>query len=136
MRVRTNSKALIMERLVPSFEAKVDHQLLIRCLGIAANDVDYDDGCYQCDLFTDYEAVQRERALQRAMLEVRRRFGMNAVVKGMNLLEGATTIERNTQIGGHRAGSALPTEKGMKTPSIENSRKAVKRHNGDNHGGS
>ena len=53
---------------------------------------------------------------------------MNAVVKGMNLLEGATTIERNTQIGGHRAGSTLPTEKGMKTPAIENSGKAMKQH--------
>ena len=41
------------------------------------------------------------------MLEVRRKFGMNALVKGMNLLEGATTIQRNTQIGGHRAGSTL-----------------------------
>ena len=75
-----------------------------RRLGIAANDVENDDGCYQLDLFTDFEAVEREKALQRAMLEVRRRFGMNAVVKGMNLLEGATTIERNGQIGGHRAG--------------------------------
>ena len=57
-----------------------------------------------------FEALERERNLQRAMLEVRRRFGMNAIVKGMNLLEGATTIERNTQIGGHRAGGALPGE--------------------------
>ena len=114
MRVRTNSKALIMERLVPSFESKVDHQLLIRRLGIAANDVEDDDGCYQLDLFTDYEMVEREKSLQKAMLEVRRRYGMNAVVKGMNLMKGATTIERNTQIGGHRAGSTLPTLKGMK----------------------
>ena len=88
--------------------------MLIRRLGIAANDVEDDDGCYQLDLFTDYEMVERERALQRAMLEVRRRYGMNAVVKGMNLMKGATTIERNTQIGGHRAGSTLPTLKGMK----------------------
>ena len=113
-RIRTNSKALIMERLVPSFEAKVNPQLLIRRLGIAANDVENDDGCYQLDLFTDFEAVEREKALQRAMLEVRRRFGMNAVVKGMNLLEGATTIERNGQIGGHRAGASLPTSHGIK----------------------
>ena len=129
-RVRTNSRALIMERLVPSFESKVDHQLLIRRLGIAANDVENDDGCYQLDLFTDYEAVERERALQRAMLEVRRRYGMNAVVKGMNLLEGATTIERNTQIGGHRAGSALPTQKGMKQSgaAVNPNKKAGDRH--------
>ena len=107
MRVPTNSKALIMERLTPSYEKKVDHSLLVRRLGIAANDVDADDGTCQLDLFTDMEAVERERSLQRAMLEVRRKFGMNALVKGMNLLEGATTIERNTQIGGHRAGSTL-----------------------------
>lgn len=87
------------------------------------------DVLYQCDLFTDFEAVERERKLQRAMLEVRRRYGMNAVVKGMNLLEGATTIERNSQIGGHRAGSELPTEKGMKTPAqTMNVRKAGDKH--------
>ena len=50
---------------------------------------------------------ERERKLQRAMLEVRRRFGLNAIVKGMNLMQGATTMERNTQIGGHRAGAEL-----------------------------
>ena len=110
LRIPTNSKTLILERLVPSFEQKVDHSLLIRRLNISANDLDIDDGSYQLDLFTDFEALARERNLQRAMLEVRRRFGMNAIVKGMNLLEGATTIERNTQIGGHRAGGALPGE--------------------------
>ena len=136
-RIRTNSKALIMERLVPSFQEKVDHNLLIRRLGIAANDVENDDGSYQMDLFTDFEAVEREKALQRAMLEVRRRYWMNAVVKGMNLLEGATTIERNTQIGGHRAGTALPTVKGIRQPdaAAPNRRKAGEHHGGEVGGG-
>ncbi|MBR6185791.1 MAG: DNA methylase [Clostridia bacterium] len=107
MRTRTNSRALIMERLVPSYEKTVDHQLLVRRLNIAANDVEEDDGFCQMDLFTDASAVERERKLQRAMLLVRRKYGMNAVIKGMNLLEGATTVERNAQIGGHRAGSTL-----------------------------
>ena len=51
------------------------------------------------------------------MLEIRTRFGGNAVVKGMNLLEGATTIERNGQIGGHASGTlgALPAELKAKT---------------------
>ncbi|MBQ9592778.1 MAG: DNA methylase, partial [Lachnospiraceae bacterium] len=62
-----------------------------------------DLGIYQMDLFTDYETLERDRRLQGAMLEVRRRYGANAVFKGMNLLEGATTLERNRQIGGHRA---------------------------------
>ena len=54
-------------------------------------------------MFTDPEAQDRERRLQEAMIEVRSRFGRNALVRGMNLLEGATALERNRQIGGHRA---------------------------------
>jgi DNA polymerase V len=76
--------------------------------------VEYDDGSCQTDLFTDFNALERERRLQRAMLGVRKKFGMNAIVKGMNLLEGATTIQRNMQIGGHKAGGPAvePLEKG------------------------
>ena len=55
------------------------------------------------DLFADYDALERDRRLMGAMLEVRRRYGPNAVFKGMNLLKGATTLERNKQIGGHKA---------------------------------
>ena len=70
---------------------------------------------FQLDMFTDYEALQKEKDLQKAMIEVRKRFGLNAIVKGMNLEEGATTIERNQQIGGHRAGSTpLPRSQGDK----------------------
>ena len=54
-------------------------------------------------LNVDYEALERDRRLQGAMLEVRRKYGANAVFKGMNMLEGATTLERNMQIGGHKA---------------------------------
>ena len=50
-----------------------------------------------------YEALEKEKRIQRAVLEVRRRYGANAIFKGMNLLEGATTLGRNAQIGGHRA---------------------------------
>ena len=68
----------------------------------------------QLDLFTDYEALERqrekeaaelarERRMQEAMLTLRKKFGKNAVLKGMNLEEGAMTQERNRQIGGHRA---------------------------------
>ena len=106
LRIRTNSKTIIMEKVIPSFAAKVDHFLLIRRLGIAANNTEVDNGIFQLDMFTDFDELERERALQRAMLEVRKKYGMNAVVKGMNLLEGATTIQRNMQIGGHRVRSS------------------------------
>ena len=121
LRIRTNSKSLILDALTKSFEEKIDHRLLVRRLGISANDTREDDGYRQLDLFTDFEALQREKNMQRAMLTVRRRYGLNAVVKGMNLLEGATTIERNQQIGGHRAGS--PVE-GAKKSIIAGSKKA------------
>ena len=69
----------------------------------------------QLDLFTDYEALEkqraeekkadeRERRLQQATLALKDKYGKNALLKGMNLLEGGTTIERNAQIGGHRSG--------------------------------
>ena len=58
------------------------------------------------DLFTDYAALEREEKLQRTLLEIRRKYGIAApriIMKGKNLLEGATDIERRGQIGGHRA---------------------------------
>jgi len=68
----------------------------------------------QLNLFTDYIAVQkkkeeeeaeltREKKVQKAMLEIKKKYGKNAILKGMNLEEGATTLDRNNQIGGHKA---------------------------------
>ena len=68
----------------------------------------------QLSLFTDYEALERERkqaeaeerrekSLQHAMIDIKQRFGKNAILKGSNLEEDAMTIERNSQIGGHHA---------------------------------
>jgi DNA polymerase V len=61
------------------------------------------NGMYQLSFFTDHEREDKERRLHAAMLDARTRYGNNAIVKGINLLKGATTIERNTQIGGHKA---------------------------------
>ena len=68
----------------------------------------------QMDLFTDYAALQKEREeqeaemerekkMQKAVLEIKKKFGKNAILKGMNLEEGATARDRNSQIGGHKA---------------------------------
>ena len=72
------------------------------------------DSFEQMDLFTDYTALEEERKLeqqelekekrmQQAVLDIKKKFGKNAVLKGMNFEEGATTRERNGQIGGHKA---------------------------------
>ncbi len=103
LKTRTDSAAVISEAMVRSFDEKTDHRLLYRRLGVCADNVAVDDGSYQLSLFTDYEALEKEKKIQRAMLEVRQRYGPGAVFKGMNLKKGATTLERNQQIGGHRA---------------------------------
>lgn len=75
----------------------------IRNLAIAFCDT-RDEGCEGYDLFTDWAKVDKEKAAERTMLEIRDRFGKNAVLRGVNLLNAGTQRERNTFIGGHRAG--------------------------------
>ena len=78
------------------------------------NSVKKQDTFEQMDLFTDYakreveekkeqQELEKEKKLQRAMLDIKKKYGKNAVLKGMNLQEGATARNRNGQIGGHRA---------------------------------
>ena len=103
VRLRTpgNSEAIIRNAVLEQFDKKTDHRLLFRRLGVNAIKVKADIGVYQLDLFTDYDMLEKERKIQGAMLEIRQRFGKNAVLKGMSLLDGAMTKERNQQIGGH-----------------------------------
>ena len=116
----TSSSKLIMDAIAELFERIVDKNLLIRRVNITANHivdegtVQKSDNFEQLDLFTDYAAVQekkeeeeaeleREKRVQKALLEIKEKYGKNAVLKGMNLEEGATTLNRNRQIGGHKA---------------------------------
>ncbi|MBQ7534795.1 MAG: DNA methylase [Stomatobaculum sp.] len=103
LKTLTNDLRTISGPLVKQFDEKTDHRLLYRRLGVCASDVSEDDGVFQLNMFVDYDVLERDRRLMGAMLEVRRKYGANAVFKGMNMLEGATTLERNRQIGGHRA---------------------------------
>lgn len=75
----------------------------VRRITICFNRV-MDEAYRQYDLFTDPAELEKECRIQKAMIEIKNRFGKNAVVKGMNLEEGGTTIERNRQIGGHKSG--------------------------------
>ena len=101
--VPSASVSAIRKGLLEQFDRKTDHRLLYRRLGVNAIRIKEDAGVFQLDLFTDYDALEKERRVQGAMLEIRRRFGRNAVLKGFNLLDSAMTRERNTQIGGHKA---------------------------------
>lgn len=117
----TSSSHRIMNAAVDLFDRLIDPTLLIRRLYIVANHIIPEDTALQkkdrftqLDLFTDYAAEEqkqkadaadlaRERKLQEAMLSIRKKFGKNAVLKAMNLEEGATAKDRNNQIGGHKA---------------------------------
>ena len=99
----TNNVHTFMGPVLKQFDQRTDHRLLYRRLGVCAEDVTEDEGLYQINMFMDYDEVQRDRRLEKAMLDVRRRFGVNSVFKGMNMLDGAMTLERNQQIGGHKA---------------------------------
>lgn len=116
----TSSTHAIMDAVLKLYDRVVNKNLLIRHVNIAACNLISDDDIpeekpLQLDMFTDYEqlekdtkerraAEEKERKLQRVTLQIQDRFGKNAMLKGMNLVEGGTTIERNGQIGGHKAG--------------------------------
>ena len=116
----TSSTHAIMAAVLKLYDRVVNKNLLIRRLNIAACNLISEEDIpeekpLQLDMFTDYEqlekdakerrtAEEKERKLQRVTLQIQDRFGKNAMLKGMNLVEGGTTIERNGQIGGHKAG--------------------------------
>ena len=116
----TSSSRLILEQVSKLFDRIVNPDLLIRYLNISVGHVvdeklvSTQAEAQQLDLFTDYEAEERkrqeenatlekERRLQEAQLAIKRRFGKNAILKGLNFEEGATARDRNKQIGGHKA---------------------------------
>lgn len=69
------------------------------------NNLITDDGFYQTDLFCEApDKLLRNNKVQRTMVDIKKRFGKNSILKGMNYETGGTTIERNFQIGGHKSG--------------------------------
>ena len=110
----TSSGKLIVNAAVELYERIVDPELLIRRLNIVANhttdEANAPQELDQLDLFTSLETKQkeaeslaRERSLQETMLKIQSKYGKNAILKANSLQDGATAMERNRQIGGHRA---------------------------------
>ncbi len=118
---QTSSTTLIMTAVEKLFDRIVNKDLLVRRLNITTNHVipesrvkKQDDKMVQLDLFTDYEALAKqkkeeeerlakERRMQEALLAIKKQFGKNSILKGLNFEEGATAKDRNEQIGGHKA---------------------------------
>lgn len=103
MTVTTNSYRIIVPYVLELYERIVQRDRPIRRLSVTCNSI-MDEAYEQYDLFTDYAQIERDRKLQKAALEIKRKFGKNALLRGMDLQEAGTTIERNGQIGGHKSG--------------------------------
>lgn len=117
----TNATFLIVQKSLELFDRIVDKKLSIRRMSIVANHLIKDNEiCFQeikteqLDLFNDYQkddkirqekrkALDKEKKMQQAILKIRDKYGKNAILKGNNFEEGATTIERNQTVGGHKA---------------------------------
>lgn len=117
---QTSSTTLITNAVMELYDKIVNKKLLIRRINIVANklvdehSVKNANKYEQLDLFTDYEILkkqrekenaesEREKRMQNTILNIKKKFGKNAILKGMNLQEGATAKDRNNQIGGHKA---------------------------------
>lgn len=112
----TSSSKLICETAMSLFDRIVDKNLLVRRMYIVANhiitekDAEKESEYVQLDLFSDTKKqeaeeneLKKEKDMQRAILKIKSKYGKNSIIKGMNLKEGATALERNRQIGGHKA---------------------------------
>lgn len=117
---KTSSTALILDAVTQLYDRIVNKNLLIRRLNITAcrvvdeKSVTDDAAPEQMSMFVDYAAedarreqekiaLEREKKVQKTLIDIKKKHGKNAIVKGMNLEQGATAMERNKQIGGHKA---------------------------------
>ncbi len=114
----SSSTKEITEKTVELFERIVNKNLSVRKLSLTCNhlisETEVREADEQLSLFDDYEELEKKRVrqlselekekkMQKAMLKIKGKYGKNAVIKGLDLQEGATTLERNSQIGGHKA---------------------------------
>ncbi|MBQ6540600.1 MAG: DNA methylase, partial [Oscillospiraceae bacterium] len=117
----TSSTKRITEAVCAVYDRIVDRNLTVRRFNVIAAHLLYEEDIKkdgpeltQLDLFTDYDTMEKEkqaeeaeldkeRRMQNALLSIRDRYGKNSIVKGLNMRESATAMERNKQIGGHRA---------------------------------
>lgn len=106
----TSSASVICDAAVQLYEDITDPTANIRRIGITLPNIE-ENSFTQMSLFVDNNELDKENRMQQAMLSIKQKFGDNAILKGMNLQKGATTMERNNQIGGHKSGAKTTVKK-------------------------
>lgn len=112
---KTSSTKIIMNATMELYDKIINQNLLVRRINITANKImneneaEKQNSFEQIDLFTDYDENEKRKAiekkeknLQKAMVNIKNKYGKNSILKGMNFVDGGTTIERNAQVGGHK----------------------------------
>lgn len=102
--VRTNSDTLMIPAVTALYRRIVDPRYPVRRMNISCNRVTEDSGISQLDMFSDTAAQEHSRTIQRTVMDIKRRFGKNSILRGLSLQEAATARDRNRQIGGHKSG--------------------------------
>jgi len=117
----TSSSKILINSAMELYDRIVDKNLLVRRINVVANHIIREEDscghgktCEQMNFFTDYDELDRQREeekislekeknMQKAVIDIKKKYGKNAILKGMNFKEGATAKDRNAQIGGHKA---------------------------------
>ncbi len=105
IRTASNSYSVILPYVLDLYEGIVQRDMPIRKVNISYNHI-VEETYEQYELFKEDKEEDQDRKLQKAVLEIKKRFGKNALIRGMDLQEGGTARERNEQIGGHRSGES------------------------------
>lgn len=103
IRFATSSAKVILPEVEALYSRIMNRNALVKTVHISFNNL-IDEAYAQYDLFVSPQELEKEKNIQKAMLQIKNKFGKNAILKGMNLEEAGTTMERNRQIGGHRSG--------------------------------
>ncbi len=101
--IDTNADIVIIPAVIRLFDNIADRHFSIRRINITFNNV-ISEECVQYSFFCDPVLLERNRSIQKAVIDIKNRYGRNLILKGMNLCDAATTRERNMQIGGHKSG--------------------------------
>jgi len=104
--LETNADIVIIPEILKVYDEIVEPYMMIRRVFLTSNRVKPEE-YKQYSFFADMEQLEKDRKMQEAVISLKKKFGKNAVLKGMNLEKAGTTIERNRQIGGHNAGEDI-----------------------------
>ena len=106
LQVTTNSVRVMTEAITAIYKANIDKNTMIRRMNLSAQNIV--DECYeQYSFFVDPAIMEKDKTISKSVNSIKDKFGKNAIFKGLDLLDEATQIERNSQIGGHAAGEEI-----------------------------